>query len=283
MVEAAKLCQAGFTQVHVAKILGIHPRMVSDWFEQYGADNFMPGKVCEYCQKSLAGMPRLSQRKYCSDSCENKARYYRTHKPYGNMTFDPILRARGLELYWGGLSQKSIAEHLGVAHGMVCSWIHDFGELRKCQPVPEILALRSPEERIINAENATQWLEALRDFTLDSLENENTVHLVCKRAVGCCGMNKLVTIITDRLHLDPMSGETYAFCDSLGFVISTLFWDGRMFRIGKYPKPHGGFMWQKPKWGEIFIIRESEFESLIYYQKKRRIIGRNLSENSNNP
>ena len=183
----------------------------------------------------------------------------------------------------GGLSQKSIAEHLGVANGTVCSWIHDFGGLRKCQPALEILALRSPEERIIGAENAVQWLEALRNFTPDSLENDNTVHLVCKRADGCCGMNKLVTIITDRLHLDPMSGETYAFCDKLGFVISTLFWDGRMFRIGKYPKPHGRFMWPKPEWGEVFTVQESEFEALIYYQKKRVIIGRKLSKISERP
>ncbi len=283
VMEAAKLCQAGFTQAASAKMLGVHPRIVSDWFKQYGTENFLPGRVCEYCKKSLAGMKQLSTRKYCSISCARKSKYARTHEMSGRLKFNAELRARGLELYWGGLSQKSIAEHLGVAHGTVCSWIHDFGGLRECRPVSEILALRSPEERIINAENAEQWLGALRDLTLDRLENENTVHLICKRTVGSCGMNKLATIITDRLRLNPMNGDVYAFCNILGFVVSTLFWDGRMFRIGKYPKTHGSFMWPKPEWAEVFTIGKLEFEELIYFQKKRGIIGRKLPENSNKP
>ena len=53
VIEAAKLCQAGFTQTAAAEMLGVHPRMVGDWFDQYGADNFLPGRVCEHCKRQI--------------------------------------------------------------------------------------------------------------------------------------------------------------------------------------------------------------------------------------
>ena len=279
VIAAAKLCQAGFTQKAAAEMLGIHPRTVSDWFVQYGADNFLPGKVCEYCQKSLAGYPALSRRKYCSASCYNRAKYQRTHKPSGRMKFDPALRARGLELYWGGLSQKAISDHLCVARGTVCSWIHDFGSLRQCNPVKEILALRPPEERLQNAENPREWREALGDLSPDKKRGEKSVHLVCERILGHCGMNKLATIITDKLHLDPMSGKIYAFCDTQGIVVSTICWDGVLFKIGKYPKIHGAFLWPECDWGQTLSVRESEFETLLSYCQIRGVLGRKLLKN----
>jgi len=254
--------------------------MISDWFEQYGVDNFLPGKVCEHCGKSLAGMPYLSNRKYCSKSCGNKARYAAKHPvSRQKLKFDPALRARALELYWGGLGQTAIAEYLDVAQGTVCSWVHDFGGLQECRPKKEILRLRPPEERLKNAETAEEWQEALRDITPKKTRRGKTIRLVCSDIRGSSGINRLVTTILERLRLNPLSGETFAFRDTESKVISTICWDGEIFRIGKYPKTQGSFIWPQETFGTLVEIRENEFETMLSYHKKGGKKRRKSSQN----
>jgi len=183
VIAAAKLIQSGLTQVQAAQALDVHPRQISDWVERYGAENFYPEHICcQHCGKSLAGMNNLSNRKYCSRSCQQKARYARNRpSERQKMKFDPALRARALELYWGGLGQTTIAQHLGVATGTVDSWVHNFGGLRECRPTKEAMALRTPEERFRAAETADEWLEALCGITPKKAHAGKTILLSLSR------------------------------------------------------------------------------------------------------
>jgi transposase-like protein len=279
VIAAAKLCQSGMTQAAVAQALGINPCLLWEWIERYGAENFAPGRSCQHCGKSLAGMRYQSNRKFCSRTCQQKAghaRRYASRHPEGRQrqASDPALRARALELYWGGLGQTAIARHLGVATGTVDSWVHDFGGLRECQPKKEILRMRPPEERFRTAASADEWLEALRDIAPEKVLGEKTILLACGTLRGNCGVNKLVTTIMERLRRDPLDGETYAFCDMENQTITTIFWDGGMFRIGKYPKTYGSFIWPRGEFGLLLPVREAAFEAMLFYRKKRGPAGR---------
>ena len=277
VIAAAKLIQSGLTQKETAKCLGIPPGLVTDWVERYGAEKFYADRICQYCGKSLAGMSSISSRKYCSKSCGEKARYARTHQLTGRqrMDFDPALRANALELYWSGLGQAAIAQHLGVARGTVDSWVNRFGDLRERQPTEEILRLRPSDERLRSTDSAEDWLEALRELTPENPCAEKTVRLSCGSIRGNCSVNRLVTMIMEHLRLDPLSGETFAFCDTNSRTIFTVFWDGEMFRIGIYPKTKGSFVWPRDEFGLLIEIREAEFETMLFHRKKRGRMGKN--------
>jgi len=266
-IEAAKLCQSGLSQAEAARALGICPRMVSDWFERYGADKIITERACAYCGKSLAGMKRVSNRKYCSESCSGKAEYARKHPVKKRKEFDPELRAGALELYWDGLGGTAISEHLDVPDGTVRSWIHDFGHLRKRRRKPEVLALRSVKERLSDAKSPEEWKQILREGAPgDDLVK---THLVCGTFNGWGEINHLASIVYDILKRDPRDGDVYAVCSRYHDQISTICWRGGAFRFSKLPKKRGKYIWPGTDVGLQVEVNENEFEYLLSLEKNK--------------
>jgi len=265
-IEAAKLCQQGLSQAEAARLLGLCARMVSDWFEQYGTDAILENRVCVHCGKTLNGMNYRSNRKYCSESCVSKAAYLRKCPIPTNRKFDPDLRAKALDLYWGGLEGRLIADYLSIAEGTVYCWIHDFGHLRKRQRSPEALALLPVEVRLWAAKSPREWQKIPRQ---NALPGENgIVHLVCGTRHGRGEINQLASVVADLLRHNPCNGETYAFCSQAKEQILTFRWYNNVFRFAKFPKSKGGYIWPDTSIGQEIQVRENELEYLLTLQKK---------------
>ena len=266
-IEVAKLCQTGMTQAEAARLLGLCPQTVSDWFLQYGTDTILQNRVCAHCGKSLNGMKYRSNRKYCSESCADKAGYLRKHPKPALMRFDPELRARALEMYWGGLEGSFIARHLKVSAGTVHSWIHDFGYLRRRRREPEIIALLPLDERFTGARSVKEWKRILEANAPDG--EPGTVVLVCDAVPGNASVNYLVSIIFDSLRCDPDDGRIYAFCSHRKEQILTVCRTNNTYRLTKTPKSTGTYFWPEPKIAQLIIIQKNELDYLLTLRKKR--------------
>jgi len=214
----------------------------------------------------------LAELLYCSRFCQYKARYARNRAPSPSsrqrQKFDPALRAQALEMYWDGQEQTEIARQLGVANGTVCAWTHHFGDQRE---------RRMPaRHRLREAQNADEWRQALREAAPPSAGPVGTVRLVCGRIHGHCGMNQLVTMITEVLHQNPFGGETYAFSNMERTTIYTITWAQAMFHIVRLPKMHGCFVWPREEFGPFIEVAQTEFEHLISFCKRPAEAQKNL-------
>jgi len=181
------------------------------------------------------------------------------------------IRDKALELYWGGLGPASISRYLQVPPGTVDCWIDKFGRTRERRQTSAAMQLRPISQRIKEAETSEEWLRIFREIAGDASNSINTpVYLVCGTICGNVGMNQLVTIIADRLRLDPTSGETFAFCDQQYKTIITINWEGSIVRICKLPKMHGAYLWPRKEFGLFIKVTPHEFECLIFYSKSDR-------------
>ncbi len=269
-LEALELCRLGLNKSEAARRTGINIGVLNDWLRKYGSENaaeIFSGRVCCYCGKSLEGMPYLSKRKYCSKKCESKTTYLKKYPTPKLMKFDPELRAKALELYWGGVEGTFVARHLNVAEGTVHSWIHDFGRLLKRRRVPEIIALLPPEDRFTGMKTAREWKTVLRENAPEG--DAAKVCLVCGVFDGRGETNHLSACVVDLLKRDPFDGNIYAFCSLEQRQISTLqFAQGRIY-FTKLPKIQGSYIWPEKSVGTAIDVQKNEFDYLLTLRKKR--------------
>ena len=273
-LEAVKLCQEGLTQTEAAKRVGIDLHILTTWLHNHKAANskkLFTDRICQHCGKSLAGMSNLTARKYCSSSCGNKAWYAEKNPVRKQMRFNPVLRAEALELYWGGLGGTAIAKHFGISKGTVFSWIHDFGGQRERVKTIAATRLKTPKQRLRDVENAGEWLQALRDGASENSPDSQlpSLRLVCDTVSGNCGMNQMVSIISECLKLNPLNGEVFAFCNKQYNIITTITWEEPVFNIKKIQKPYGSYPWPHEDFGKSIVVTSSEFEYMISFSKKR--------------
>jgi len=269
-LEAIKLCQSGLNKREAARLVGIKQHILIDWFYRYGAENeakIFSDRVCEHCGKSLLGMKNLSSRKYCSKSCSWKATYLKNHPEMQRMRFDPELRAKALEMYWGGLEGAIISRYLSVADGTVRSWIHDFGHLQKRKRNPEAFALLPIRDRLGLAESPKEWRSVLGEFVSGS--GSDSFILVCGNYDVKGEINYLATIVSDILGRNPCDGKTYAFCGSRGKQVVTVCWSNGTFCFTRLPKSQGSYIWPEAKVGQQIELRKNEFEYLLSLRKKQ--------------
>ncbi len=264
-IEAVKLCQGGMTQVDAASLLGVHPLTVSGWF----LDNniVLSDRVCLYCGKPFTQTKYISNRKYCSNTCSNRASYDRKHPEGRQRRFDPELRIKGLEMYWGGLEGSVIAEHLGLPDGTVHFWIHKFGHLRKRQQNPEMIKLLPINLQLENARNPKEWQDILCKYAPNG--EDSPIVMVCGSYRGNGGIDKLAMIVIDHLKCDPCDGMIYAFCSKYNKQISTICWQQGSFRLTKTLKVQGTYIWPKACVGARIKVLKNEFEYLLSLYKKR--------------
>ena len=83
-LEAVKLCQSGLSQAEAALKAGTTKAAFHCWLHSQG-DGYIAkifeDRICQHCGTSLAGMPGISNRKYCSKYCCDKAQSAKKRKP----------------------------------------------------------------------------------------------------------------------------------------------------------------------------------------------------------
>ncbi len=216
---------------------------------------------CAYCGKPLDGEKDYSSRKYCDRSCQTKAGYMRKHPMPAHMRFDPELRAKALELYWGGLESGFIAKHLGVLEGTVGFWIYKFGRLRERQINKELFPLLPTTDRLQLTQNPEEWRQILCERA--GKGKSAAVVLVCGTFDASGGINYLATLVSDMLKQNPCNGKTYAFCNNERTQISTVCWRRGTYCFTRLPKAHGSYIWPESSVGLQIEVRENEFEYLL--------------------
>ena len=271
--EAIELCRTGFNLAEAAKQVGVEYDKFARWVNSHGRD-MLSGRVCGFCGKSLDEKSFRSNRRYCSKNCGKKAWYLRKH-PIRKKNHDPKLRDEALELYWGGLNQRLVADYLGIPHGTVHYWVHCFGKQRARIKTEAALKLIPPQQQLGDAKTASEWLNTLKNLAPDTL-NEKTppIHLVCKKIHGGSGgIGQLGSIIYDDLRQNALSGDTFAFCCKDSTVIIVMSWKETMFSITKLPRQYGTYLWPREDFGPSITVSAHEFEFLLtcYTYERMRI------------
>gem|GEM_PF-3790186 len=232
---------------------------------------------CLYCGKSLFGMCQLRTRKFCCVSCRNKYKL-RLKKPdvqEKRWVHEREIFKQAMEMYWSGIGSAAISRKLKIPVGTMYSWVHDFGGERvRAEPViyldeetPHVWSLKECFRQAINAE---KWLELLQNVAQnDESFEDDIIWLVCGKLQGQSA-SRLNTVIFEKLKADPLNGETFAFCNKCGNIVTTIAWREPIYHIAKYIKTQGTFIWPEVKLGKSIQVTKTEFEHLIALQKSIR-------------
>jgi len=236
---------------------------------------------CLYCGTSLAGMSQPEKRKYCGTTCRNKYTL-RQKKPDVQEKLwqhDQEIFDGAMELYWSGFGGAAISRHFNIPDGTVYSWIHDYGRERErietLNDSAEKLPLEKPlKERFRTAGSAGEWLKTLRENTKEESEpfEDMTVTLVCGTLHGQSA-NKLASVVYESLKENPQSGKGYAFCNKGRNSIAVLSWKSPVYRISKYVRVSGTFIWPHEELGKAIEITKTEFDRLLLLEKYRKSSG----------
>ena len=232
---------------------------------------------CIYCGRSLFGLCQPNTRKFCCITCSNKYRL-RQKKPDAQeklWVHEPEIFKQAMDMYWSGIGSAAIARKFDIPVGTMYSWVHDFSfERERAKPVIYIDEERphtwSLKECFRQSENAEEWLEVLqRSIHNEAPCEEEVVQLVCGKIHGQSA-SRLNMVIFEKLKVDPLGGETFAFCNKCGNIITTIAWREPIYHIAKYIKTQGTFIWPDVKLGISMKITKTAFEHLIALRKSMR-------------
>jgi transposase-like protein len=231
-----------------------------------------------YCGVVLPETSQLYKRKYCSKTCGNKYKL-RKKKPGVQAKLwqhEAEMFTAAMELYWSGAGGREIACRFGIPVGTVYSWIHDYGgQKERVEPavLPAVIrpTTKSPQEQFRAAETASQWLVVLRDSasTVADTFEDLPIRLVCGVLHGQSA-GKLSGVISESLHENPLSGQSYAFCNKGRNTITVIAWKAPVFELSKYVKVSGTFIWPAESLGAVIEITRAEFERLLFIKRRAK-------------
>ena len=218
---------------------------------------------CLYCGKNFSYQSRQTQREYCSRQCGSRATYNKgsantLNKVWG---YDKKIFDTAMVMYWSGEESSTIARRLNIPIGTMYSWVHDYGNRRqRVEPI---------KKRLKMAENADEWLEALRENVSadDRGFDDLPIRLVCGRIHGQ-SISKCTSVIYERLQDNPLNGNVYAFCNKTRTAITTFVWKEPVFQITKNIRMHGTFIWPDEELGKTIEVTKSEFNRLLLLNKQ---------------
>ena len=218
-------------------------------------------RECKYCGKKFTAHPKKPSHNYCSRQCGSKATYKRqnynaTSSVWGH---EKSVFETAMELHWNGEESGAISRKLQIPVGTIYSWVHDFGSQRQ---------RKEPLKKLLNtAQSAVEWLNALRKNTESVADEDMPIYLVCGLFCGQ-SVDRLTSIIFERLNESPLNGNVYAFCNKTKNTITTFAWKPPVFNIAKHVKMHGTFIWPGENLGRTIEVTNSEFNRLILLNKQ---------------
>jgi hypothetical protein len=222
-------------------------------------------------------MCQLHKRKFCCVTCGNKYKL-RQKKPDVQeklWVHKSEIFEQAMEMYWAGIGSAAIARKLEIPVGTMYSWVHDFGgKYERAEPIIYVDAEKphawSLKECFRQAESAEEWLAVLQKSVQNEIPREDeVVRLVCGKLQGQSAA-RLGMVIYEKLKADPLGGETFAFCNKGGNVITTISWREPIYHIAKYVRTHGTFIWPEGKLGVTIEVTKAELEHLIRLKKSLR-------------
>ena len=228
-------------------------------------------KTCLYCGKCFKYPTKRPDRKYCSRQCGSKATYNRRQP--GSLSkvwsHDKSIFETAMELYWNGEESGAISRQLKIPVGTVYSWVHDFGNRRpRKEPLKQLL---------YKANSAEEWVAALRENTQGEIFEDPPIQLVCGMVHGQ-SVGKFTSIIYEVLNKNPLSGNTYAFCNKTRTAITTYAWKPPVFNIAKHIKMYGTYIWPGENMGRTIEVTKAEFDRLLFLNKQE-IITEKIAKN----
>ena len=218
-------------------------------------------RACLYCGKEFKHPAHQTERKYCSRQCGSKATYNRRHpnSPDRVWGHEKGVFDAAMEMYWNGEESGVISRKLNIPVGTIYSWVHDFGNKRqRKEPLKKLLYM---------AKSAEEWLDALRNNTVNESFDDMPIRLVCGMFHGQSA-ERLSSIIYESLKENPMSGNIYAFCNKMRNTVTTFAWKYPVFNIAKYIKMHGTFIWPHEGLGKTIEVTKFEFDCLLFLNKQ---------------
>jgi hypothetical protein len=128
----------------------------------------------------------------------------------------------------------------------------------------------SLKECFRQAETAEKWYKLLQMTARnDESREEETVRLVCGKLQGQSA-GRLCGIIFEKLNIDPLGGETFAFCNKCRNIITTIAWKDPIYHIARHIKTQGTFIWPEENLGQTIKVTRNEFDRLISLKKSLR-------------
>jgi len=234
--------------------------------------------TCNYCGKRFEEYVR-SYRKYCSRKCANNARRHGDcyAKP-GNIPPGAKEKNKAIKLHQTeGLTAYAIAQEMKVNPANVLKWIKR-EEKRKENPESPCWLTES-HFRFASVNNVADWRKILRDEMKNSgfeyarvITTAVPVRLICKIINLHKGVDYFVTVVSEKLGLDPFDGGYFAFCGYGRENMRFLRWDGSGFQMTCRRREEGLYIWPPERLGSVVEVSAREFEFIVRGSNARKTV-----------
>jgi endogenous inhibitor of DNA gyrase (YacG/DUF329 family) len=298
--KALKLYSAGYGYKTIGKMMSISYNTVKSWIRRHGVrrsnkqdegnseseqininltvpefydvvvDNdgneYVQG-MCLVCGKPVGQKVYSKVKMYCCDKCRN---IYWTHHR-GKRETKALYRIECLKCEkvfesYGNAKRKYCTHECYVAARFPDSFasVYVKSEKRRIRKPMEILL-----HRLNCAADSHEWSEMLcgtvnERFGREELQaGARRVHLVNRAINVLKGCDQLSMIIQERLKMDIMGGEIYAFCNGTRTHVKYIYWDGSSLRTCTRRKEDGQYIWPGAGHEPTTEISEREFEFLL--------------------
>jgi hypothetical protein len=215
-------------------------------------------------------MKFFGRRKYCSEGCQKFAANSKRRKKRKIATKSKSsskLRLKAIKMYVQGAVSTTIAQTLNKSVDTVNGWIYHDKDLRSENFNPELMTLLPVNLKLEFAKTDLEWQRILSENAPDG--EKESVTIVCGFYSSMNGINKLATIVADKLKENPCDGTMYAFCGKKSDMVFTICFRNGTYNFAKLPKPTGRYIWPDESIGRQIKIRKNEFDYLLNLSKKR--------------
>jgi uncharacterized C2H2 Zn-finger protein len=237
--------------------------------------------ICKRCGEAFEDY-KYKKRIYCSRDCNNKSHRYSDSE---NLAVTEEIRllpssatqCAAKEMRAAGKTNTEIADALGCNLSTVQGWLRN--TRRKTTPAQH-RPFSEPFYRYIHARSAVEWRAVLQDemqcnpaYAGLEFPQDRPVTLVCGTVFSRTKLYALAAL-AESLGLDPLNGNTYAFCSPEREWLIFLRWDGSGFQLTKRQRDYGRYVWPGEKLGKSIAVTALEFEFILFGSQKKEKLGK---------